>query len=539
MTTSKRKPKKTSTIVTSDKPAALELTAYQGGAAIVRERRDVTLPAGRQQLNLAGLPEQYVPGSLTVVRVVGEGKFTLGPTSFRPANLNQSTILLGAIGTTITLFEQTPAGPSPVKGTLRNIIGNQAILETDSGSVLVLPLGQKFELADGLPAGLTSVASLLMEPTVAKEGQFGIHILYESEGLTWQPRYEAFYDAKRKLLTRLACYVDLTNNSGGKLASATYKLIAGVNPGGHRPVAKRAMARAQAAPMAASFEGVAGGAADFAMESAAVESVGEQKMYTLPGELAVDNGETKTATLVFAENVPVTPEYYLGAGGHYATVDKDEDLPKLPVHVRLRAKNDKESNLGTALPPADVRVLEPDSQGALQKTDSSYVRQHVSTNEPFSLDLRNPSKDLKATRRLVDFKEDPEPTEEAPAGDDTFVDEGPHPLPVRPLGGPGIGTPGHESRRRADLATHAVERVEEEEKPEPPRFREEERQTTVHNYKDEDVVVLVSEYFPQNCEFLKKSQEFASTAPGNGTFAVSVPAGGSAEVSYRIKFRIN
>jgi hypothetical protein len=32
--------------------------------------------------------------------------------------------------------------------------------------------------------------------------------------------------------------------------------------------------------------------------------------------------------------------------------------------------------------------------------------------EPFALELRSPAKDLKATRRLVDFKETPEPLEE-------------------------------------------------------------------------------------------------------------------------------
>ncbi|MCC6475152.1 MAG: hypothetical protein IT514_15575, partial [Burkholderiales bacterium] len=100
---------------------------------------------------------------------------------------------------------------------------------------------------------------------------------------------------------------------------------------------------------------------------------------------------------------------------------------------------------------------------------------------------------------------------------------------------PGVGTPGHESRRRGQIAQHAVE----VEKPEAPRFREEERQTTLYNYKDKNVVVLVTEYIPNDAEFLKKSQEFAATAPGSGTFEVTVPAGGSADVSYRIKFRIN
>ena len=80
--------------VVSDSPESSEITVYLGGPALVREKRKVTLPEGKSQVSLSGLPENLVPGSLTVTGVAGEaGKFILGQLSYRPANLSIPAIL--------------------------------------------------------------------------------------------------------------------------------------------------------------------------------------------------------------------------------------------------------------------------------------------------------------------------------------------------------------------------------------------------------------------------------------------------------------
>ena len=511
-------------VVTSEAPQKLELTAYQGGQAVVRECRVVSLAKGRNLVNLAGLPSQFVPGSLTVDTVEGKGQFKLGPNSFRPATLNQQAMLQASVGCPVTIIEQTPQGQLRTSGKLLHLIGNQVVLEV-GGAVQVLPLSNKFELADGVPEGLCAVPSLQMEPTVSDSGEYGVNILYETGGIGWQSRYEAFYDAAAEKLTRLSCWVDITNNSGARLEEARFKLIAASNHGRGRQ-----NYGLEAAPMAMMASGGARSAkaapqADFAVDNAEAESVGEQKLFVLPEALSLDNGETKHAILMLGTDVPVRPEYYLSEG-YYGDGEatKEEDLPKLPIHVRLRLTNDKSSNLGTALPPGAVSVFERDSAGSLQKTDSAKI-QHVAADEAFKLELTNCSKDLKATRRLVDSKQDPEPPE-----DDEET------MPVRPLGGAEVGTPEAHSRTRRDAAEGAGKKKQK--KP-APRYREEERQVTIQNYKDKDVEVLVSESYHPEAEFLRKSQDFAEQAHGSGLFRVQVPAKGKATITYRIKFRIN
>ena len=82
--------------VVSATPEAIELTAYQQGPAVIREKRKVSLTDGRSTLQLDGLPLQFVPGSLTVVSAQGAGKFKMISTSFRNANLSLGTILAKA-----------------------------------------------------------------------------------------------------------------------------------------------------------------------------------------------------------------------------------------------------------------------------------------------------------------------------------------------------------------------------------------------------------------------------------------------------------
>src|SRR5439155_26145427 len=132
-----------------------------------------------------------------------------------------------------------------------------------------------------------------------------------------------------------------------------------------------------------------------------------------------------------------------------------------------------------ALPPAEVRVLEPDSSGSLQKTDTSAVAGHVSAGEAFKLDLRNPCRDLKATRRLTFLHTDPE--EEVVEQPDPAPQPPVRALAVETAGGPDVGTPEGHYRQRRDLAESAGRRREK--KQPKPRFRTEERETVLHNFK--------------------------------------------------------
>lgn len=548
-------------IVKNDEASATNLTAYQGGPAVVRENRKLKLGNGRSRVYIGGLPSQFVEGSSTVVSVKGTGKFKLGAKSLRPANLTQQALLNQSIGSKITLIEESKAGEErKIEGELVHIVdGRYAVLKVkaEGESVLVVPLTQKFELNNGIPAGLSNLTVLVMEPTVETAGEFDMKLLYETNGINWTPWFEVFYNAKTKKLDRFACYVDITNNSGAKIENAVLKLIAGYNNSDAANRAARkgrgAVRMAAMAPMSASLESAGGGMemADFSQDGAEVESVGEQKMYKLPDPVTLENGISNSPALVFCTDVPVDEHEYHAYANYFQSLDGDNvaDLQKLPVMVKLRLLNSAAKNLGQALPAGSVRVFEPDSSGEMQKTDSSQVNKPVAVDEGFTLDLRNPCSDLKHTRQLIDWKEDPAEVED----EVVVTPEGGLPESDEDEAGDDA-TEGFAAPRMTAMMPAMSAAVEggpvagkKKEKKQPkPRFREEEREIVLHNFKDEAVEVIVHENVPHNAEFLKKSQDFAkfNAGQGNGTFKVSVPAKsekvcGSATVRYRIKYRIN
>ena len=530
-------------VVRSEKPTSIELTVYQGGDAVVHESREVELPKGKVTIQLEGLPQNFVEDSFEVSDVSGPGAFKLGPDSFKPANLSSQALLAKAIGRKITLLEQTAQGQIPTKGILRFVLGNQVVIENGNG-IQVLPLTQKFEL-ESIPDGLSATPALSLEPTTAESGVYLLNSMYETGGLSWAPRYAVFYDDKTGTVTKLRCRVKLNNQTGADFDDAQFKLLAAYNTsrGGGGRRARSAGLESAMQPMAAAAS-FGGGQADFA-DNAEVGSVGEQKIYMLPEKLSIKNGETKRPYLVVAKDVPVKAELYLPAAYNYAFGATDEDAQKLPVFVRLRLKNDKDNNLGIALPAGEVAVFQPDSTGRYQKTDPQLHIGAVAKGEGFKLELTTPSSDVKATRRLVSFHQDPEEkepeVEPVPEGGHVYpqhddATEGGFDGPRMSMAMPQVSASVHRPRRPQDVLEGAGKQAKKEPKP---RFREEQREVKLFNFKDKPVQVIVQEQLPHGFKFLDKSHELVQDNENSGTFTVEVPAGESITIAYGIRWKIN
>ena len=509
------------------------LTIYQsGGAAVVREQRRMRLSRGANQVYLEGLPTQYQLNSLVVLDYSGEGELTLGPVSYRAANLDKARVLQGSVGKPVTVTLAGNNGRvSNVGGTLRAVLGNELAVERSDNHRLILVPATQVELKE-LPAGLSPTPSLMMAPTASAEGDYNVGLLYEAGGLAWAARYFAFYDEKTNKLTRLEASVALTNRSGARFHHARVQLLAAANYAQYAADAYGLEAagggmRAMAAPMMKRA---------VSSRAASVESVGDVKMYPLGQRVTIADGETQQVTLFLANDVPVKREYFLGAGS-YDTAP-GEDPQKLPVYVRLRLENKTDSNLGAALPDGEVSILQPDSTGTPQKTFTTRL-DAVAQGESFKLEF-GPSADVKAERVLVEATDYTEGAD-APEDGDT-ADGGAPNFPIKPLGGPGM--PGDRAR---DIAREVVltggrknHRNETAEESEPASFREEERQLTVHNYKAEAVEVLVSESIPQDAEFISQPEGHQLAADNSGsTVKVPVAPNSSTTLRYRLRFRTN
>lgn len=445
---------KSSTQAFSASPSTTELTAYMGGACVVRESRKVDLAAGAVSLVLGGLPAQLLPGTHTIVSIEGVGKAKLRNITHRQPNLNLQSVLRASIGKKITVAEGIFDDADTMHGELLCVLdGNRLVLKGMNDECSIVPFTTNVGFPEGLPEGLSSTPSVAMNLEVTESGAYELKSLYESEGVAWNPWYEIFYDAKNGKLTRFACYVALSNHSGTDFKDAGFKLIGSYNGS----MAKGGMRAFSASPAAASLE-MAGGGLESA-DSPSSESVGEHKLYVLPEPISISHGETVNSILVLSSDVPVKQEFHMH-GGYYTELRglTEAEMPKVPVNVVLKLQNTAESKLGMALPPGEIRVLEADSAGQMQKTETVRLQDRVSPNEAFSLNMSTPARDLKGVRVLLSFQEDPHHTQEL--------------------------------RKKAT-----------EEKTElPARFREEDREVTLFNYSDKPMSVCVHEHFADNTE---------------------------------------
>ncbi len=212
----------------------------------------------------------------------------------------------------------------------------------------------------------------------------------------------------------------------------------------------------------------------------AEESLFEYHLYTLdrPTTLAVN--QTKQVALLTASSVPVRKEYLLQGQNYYYSGSYGDLGEKQKVGVFLEFDNKESSRLGMPLPKGILRVYKRDSEGRAQFVGEDSL-DHTPKNELVRLKLGD-AFDVTARRKQTDYKS---------------------------LGRQGKFGSVHESAFQVDLK----------------------------NAKKEAVTVSLLEPLPGDWELLQESHPHTKEAAGTAKFRVTVPAEGSATLTYRVRVR--
>ncbi|MBP1772449.1 MAG: hypothetical protein H6P99_1612 [Holophagaceae bacterium] len=212
----------------------------------------------------------------------------------------------------------------------------------------------------------------------------------------------------------------------------------------------------------------------------AEESLFEYHLYTLdrPTTLAVN--QTKQVALLSASGVPVRKEYLLQGQNYYYSGSYGDLGEKQKVGVFVEFDNKESSRLGMPLPKGIIRVYKRDSEGRAQFVGEDNV-DHTPKNELVRLKLGE-AFDVTAKRKQTDYKS---------------------------LGRQGKFGYVHES---------AFEVV-------------------LKNAKKEPVTVSLLEPMPGDWEVLQSSHIPTKEAAGTARFTVTVPAEGSATLTYRVRVK--
>jgi hypothetical protein len=214
-----------------------------------------------------------------------------------------------------------------------------------------------------------------------------------------------------------------------------------------------------------------------AVKAVTQESLFEYHLYTLGRPTTLADNQTKQVALLSATAVPTKKELLLQGSGHYYSDSVGNIGTKIKVAVFMEFANRENAHLGMPLPKGVVRVYKRDSAGNAQFVGEDRI-EHTPKNEAVRLNLGN-AFDVTADKKQTDF-------------------------------------------RRREPGLRAYESAYE---------------IVLRNAKTEAASVTVREPVPGDWTMLEESQKHEKVAAGTAQWRVSVPAGGSATLKYRVLTR--
>ncbi|HYJ29099.1 MAG TPA: DUF4139 domain-containing protein [Allosphingosinicella sp.] len=318
------------------------VTIYNNDIALVQDRRDVDIPAGRSRQEFPDVSAQIRAETVTLTGA-GVG---IVEQNFDYDLLSPQALMQEAVGETITLVRTNPATGQEQRERAR-------VLAVNGG--VVLQVGDRIEVLrdDGLPVRVIFdrvPENLRARPTLSvtvqseQGGRRPVTLTYLTPGLGWQADYVALFDEAAGRMD-VQGWITLTNNSGTPYVNADVLLVAGAvgGQGGQRVV------RRPPPPP--------GSLRDPGTETAARERLGDFYLYPLPERTTVAHRQIKQVSFLDVRAAPAARAYEF-RNAWLGTMDEARSASSV-----LRFSSSREQGLGDALPAGTVRVYQRDARG--------------------------------------------------------------------------------------------------------------------------------------------------------------------------------
>ncbi|HUT48269.1 MAG TPA: DUF4139 domain-containing protein [Alphaproteobacteria bacterium] len=369
--------------VTLKDQSEVAVTIYNRDLALIKERRKVTLKAGRNRLAFIDVSGRMRPET-AILRAATAGRIALTEQNFNFDIMTRQKLLEKSVGQTVRIVKVHPT------------TGAETIVEAKVLSALkgvVLQIGDRIETGipgrivfDRIPPNLRDRPTLVIDLESKTAGAETLELSYLSRGLTWRADYVGELNAADDKLT-LNGWVTLINRSGTTYRNAKLQLVAGdVN------VVRNQLSRGHRAKGSARSSGAS---------SISRERFFDYHLYGLDRPTTIAQNQIKQVALMSAPGVAVKKEYELQAGGSYYYRRQYAGVVKRPVNVFLAFKNDKASNLGLPMPRGVVRIYKRNAAGK-----ALFVGEDRMDHTPEGNDVRlrmGKAFDVTAERRQVDY----------------------------------------------------------------------------------------------------------------------------------------
>ena len=347
----------------------ISVTIYNNNRALVEDKRQLDLPAGRSRQEFRDVSAQIEPATVTLNgRGIGIVEQNFDFDLLSPAALMQK-----AVGQTVTLVRTNPGTGAETRERAR-------ILAVNGG--VVMQIGDRIEVLrdDGIPARVIFdkvPETLRPRPTLSVTidadggGRRPVTLTYLTPGLGWAADYVALFDEANGRMD-VQGWITLTNNSGTPYVNASTLLVAGavgdagryrgdMYGGGYPPPPPPPPPDGMYRP---------------GTETAPRERLGDFYLYPLPERTTIADKQTKQVSFLDVHNTPAARAYEF-RNGWLSTADQ-----ALSVNSVLRFSSARAQGLGDALPAGIMRVYQRDARGNPQ-----FVGEHRIGHTPMGSDI--------------------------------------------------------------------------------------------------------------------------------------------------------
>ncbi|WP_447727130.1 DUF4139 domain-containing protein [Sphingomonas koreensis] len=344
----------------------VSVTIYNNNLALVQDKRELRLPAGKSKQDFPDVSAQIRPETVTLAAPGA----TIVEQNFDFDLLTPEALMEKAVGQNVTVVREGKSLPARVLA-----YNNNAVVEI-AGRIEVLGKDDRV-VFPALPPSLRARPTLSVTLDADAAGPRTATLSYLTYGMGWKSDYVALFDEKAGKID-VQGWLTLTNNSGTTYSDANTLLVAGAvgNSGGG---GVRYGGPRRGSP----------GIEQAGTETAAREQLGDFYVYPIPGRVTIAQRQQKQVSFLNVAGAPAARAYayrnpWLGR----------QDQP-LSVDTVLRFSSSKEGGLGDALPAGTVRIYMRDARGAPQFIGENAIghtpmgsRLAIKTGEAFDVKVK-------------------------------------------------------------------------------------------------------------------------------------------------------
>jgi hypothetical protein len=370
---------------TIDDQVDLAVTVYNSNVALVRDVRQVSLPAGAGVLHLSGIAASVNPATVHFRSLTEPTRLAVLEQNYQFDLLDPQRLLRKYIGRDVKLVRYG----TKEEVTARLLAFNDAPVWQIGEEIVTGLQAEQFRFPE-IPDNLHSRPTLVWQLDNAGGRRHQIETSYLAGNVRWSADY-VLTVARDEARADLDGWVTINNTSGAAYPNAKLQLVAGEL---NRVRTDGFVLDAAASPAAAQ---------ERRAESFARETFSEYHLYSLERRTTIAENETKQISMLDGAGVPVRKQFVVNGQQFYYRNRQQPGAPiRDSVRVYYRFRNDSRSGLGAPMPAGVVRVYQADSKGGIHFAGEDRIG-HTPKDEELALQIGT-AFDVICERRQTDFR---------------------------------------------------------------------------------------------------------------------------------------